>query len=161
MTTDRYKRYVSAGLRKPKDELISKFKAKKGKNFITPKILEYFTFGNNIIELSEGEGIEHEPIFGLTHRKYDKEKDEFVDLGFSRLFYDKNEAFKSANLLKETNLCTDIKTREQEKFCNEYIKDIDIPYEMEEAVPKKYPSGKEIPRDIRTRMYLKYLGEVL
>jgi len=144
-----------AGLRK--DELISKFKAKMGKNFITPKILEYITFGNNIIELSEGTGIEHEPIFGLTHRKYDKEKDEFVDLGFGRLFYDKNEAFKSANLLKETNLCTDIKTREQEKFCNEYIKDIEIP----KKIPEKYPSGKEIPRDIRTRLYLKYLGEVL
>lgn len=131
-------------------------------NFMTPDALSYVPFGNSVIELSEGTDFEHNPIFGLTHRLYDKETDKFNTLGFSRLFSDKEELIKSANLLKETNLCTTVNTKEQESFCDGYLEDVKIPYELEkEAIPLKYPSGAEIPPDVRTNLYRKYLGEIL
>ena len=143
------------------EEILVKFKARQGKNFMTPTIMKYLTFDNNVIELSKGKGFDHKPIFGLTHSRYDRETDKFVKFGFSRMFTKENRLYGSAYLLKETKLCTNVKTKEQETFCGGYMKDVDIPYQFIEAVPENYPSGDKIPRDVRTKLYGKYLELIL
>lgn len=59
-------------------------------NFMTPNMLSYWSFqydGKTLYaELSEGEGIRHEPIFGVTIRP-DEHK-------LSRMFYDQAEAMR-------------------------------------------------------------------
>ena len=40
--------------------------AVKGKNIMTPIILRYQMIGNYAVELSEGEGIKHDKIWGVT-----------------------------------------------------------------------------------------------
>ena len=38
----------------------------KGKNFMTPNIIEYGNTGNFLYELSEGTGMSGQPIYGVT-----------------------------------------------------------------------------------------------
>jgi hypothetical protein len=38
----------------------------KGKNIMTPDVIEYLQAGAYIVELSEGTGFSREPIFGVT-----------------------------------------------------------------------------------------------
>lgn len=53
-------------------ELYRKEYGKEGHhNFMTPRILNVITLSNKVIELSTGEGFEHEPIFGVSVWEYD------------------------------------------------------------------------------------------
>lgn len=61
----------------------------KGKNFMTPHILGYYYCGDYAVELSEGTGMEHEPIFGVTVVNTVTAEAEH-DL--SKMFYSKQEA---------------------------------------------------------------------
>ena len=38
----------------------------EGKNFMTPKVLSYYKLRKGYAELSQGEGMKREPIFGVT-----------------------------------------------------------------------------------------------
>lgn len=40
----------------------------RGTNIMTPNVLDYFRVTSGYVELSEGRGINHEPIFGVTVR---------------------------------------------------------------------------------------------
>jgi hypothetical protein len=61
---------------------------------MTPNILSYgwaeIEGRSWAYELSEGRGIENEPIWGVSFR--DPERPEYADLEYSRLFYSKNQA---------------------------------------------------------------------
>jgi len=38
----------------------------KGQNFMTPDVVKYVKIENGVVELSEGTGFRHEPIYGVT-----------------------------------------------------------------------------------------------
>lgn len=38
----------------------------QGVNFMTPEVVEYIDANGYMIELSKGEGFDHEPIYGVT-----------------------------------------------------------------------------------------------
>ena len=47
----------------------------QGKNFMTPDVIEYITTPRFLVELSEGTGFDHEPIYGVTVATLDGEPD--------------------------------------------------------------------------------------
>lgn len=49
--------------------------AKQGKNFMTPDVIEYIDTPRFLVELSEGTGFDHEPIYGVTVATLDGERD--------------------------------------------------------------------------------------
>lgn len=70
-------------------------------NFITPRLLRVKPVGEYIIELSKGEGIRHEPLYGVTLLER-KDYEKFDNIGWkadaSKPFYNLKEAdryFKS------------------------------------------------------------------
>jgi hypothetical protein len=64
----------------------------KGVNFMTPRILKRGRSGDWAWELSEGTGLEHEPIFGATFRLWDGKRWTDPEGDVSRLFFDRAEA---------------------------------------------------------------------
>lgn len=73
----------------------------KGSNFMTPDVLRYGFTGKYVYELSEGRGMDNQPIFGLTvvdwavrpsERKHNRE--------LSQLFYSREFAEAVAADLK-------------------------------------------------------------
>ena len=74
-----------------RDILVRKFKAKMGKNIMTTYVLGYYRKGNIVIELSQGMGIENEPIFGVTAKEHRNKK--WIDVNDkSKMFYSKQDA---------------------------------------------------------------------
>lgn len=74
------------------EDLKEEFRAwqKKHPNFMTPHIIKLLGFDDFVVELSEGTGINHEPIYGVTLEKRIGEFD-FVGHG-GKMFYNFDEA---------------------------------------------------------------------
>lgn len=67
----------------------------KGKNVMTPHILNYIAIPNGIVEISEGRGITNNKIFGVTVvENYTQNHDK------STLFHSEEEVIKYVNELK-------------------------------------------------------------
>jgi len=63
----------------------------KGHNFMTPNIHAHYKLREGYAELSTGEGIYREPIFGVTVRKHDGTH---FSPELSKLFHSKAEALE-------------------------------------------------------------------
>jgi hypothetical protein len=65
-----------------------------GKNFMTPDVIAYrwATIDGKrwAVELSEGTGFDHQPIYGVSFR--DPENPDEADLELSRMFHSREEA---------------------------------------------------------------------
>ena len=57
----------------PRTDLISAFKHKMGKNFITPDVIKYKAKRNRVVELSQGDFLGKD-IYGVTVRDYQSGK---------------------------------------------------------------------------------------
>ncbi len=59
------------------DQAAAIFRRLKGKNIITPHVVAYFMQGDYAVEISQGEGMDHRSIFGVTfmHKNSLKETD--------------------------------------------------------------------------------------
>ena len=59
----------------------------KGKNFMTPNVIEFFKLRHGYAELSEGRGIEHEPIFGVTVKPDNEKRSKLFHSRAAALYY--------------------------------------------------------------------------
>lgn len=92
-----------------KDEIMKKIPNKAGRlifknaNFMTPHMLGYFDVGGETFaELSQGIGIDNEPIFGVTFRNTDGSQTHLMP----RLHWSKAAAvdyMKSVDMLRDDN----------------------------------------------------------
>lgn len=63
--------------------------AKMGRNFITPEVIDYYDLPNGLmVELSEGKGLDNEPLYGVSVMGDDGE----IIQPQSKLFWDRWEA---------------------------------------------------------------------
>ena len=72
-----------------------------GRNFMTPSVLavQHFPEEKKTVELSQGEGFKHEPIFGVTFLFYDESGERvFPKPDLSRLIRSKQEAWDAFHL---------------------------------------------------------------
>lgn len=58
----------------------------RGKNIITPRVRGYYQNGNYLMELSEGEGFNGEPVYGVTvvNIAYKEHEHDLSKMFFSR-----------------------------------------------------------------------------
>jgi len=69
-----------SGEDKMNEKYIEEFKQwqKRHPNFMTPEIISILNEKDFIIEVSQGEGMYHEPLFGVTVFKQDKDKGNII-----------------------------------------------------------------------------------
>lgn len=68
----------------------------KGKNIMTPYVVEYITIPNGVVELSKGKGIFSGTLYGVTVVKDERKADELCDC-----FYDYKDAMAYIETLKK------------------------------------------------------------
>jgi len=102
-----------------KDQLVKLWKEKMNKNFMTPDIIKFITWDNQIIEISQGKGIYGERIFGMTYGKFDPHLQKFeIDHKISRMFKDRTLLENVANMIKATDGCRIPKSPTEKYICN-------------------------------------------
>jgi len=73
----------------------------KGKNIMTPHIVEYGNSGRFLFEISEGTGFDREPIFGVTVLELLEDETVKRRCDLNKLFDDLEEARTHAEELEE------------------------------------------------------------
>ena len=89
-------------------------------NFVTPDLLEIKTIGKHVVELSEGEGLAHEKIYGVTLLSREKENDFSTRVGYesgvSSAFFELNKAKSHFNKVIDAVQKCRLYEYEEDKF---------------------------------------------